>query len=148
MRSVLGAARLSSAGILLALGLVLAAESCTPWRNGAEPVVSSLVVRNRGFFDVNVYAMPSIGAPATRLGTVVGESTQTFALYARHLQPGDLLVVRVRAIGANSIWTSPSVPIGEGMLAVLDVYTDASGDCSTSNLHTAVVPDSVPPPPH
>ena len=142
MRSVGRTARLTCTAAYLAVGL--ASGSCIPWKSGPEPVVTSLVVRNRSFFDVNVYVLPSIGGPATRMGTVVGTSTSTFPLHSLDLQTGGVLVVRVRAIGANSIWTSESVAVDPGVIAVLDVYTNAFGDCSTSSLHTIIALDSIP----
>lgn len=122
--------------------LALSAPSCRLGGTGPEPVISSLVVRNRGFLDVNIYAMQSAGAMPTRLGTVVGATTATFPLHAHDLEPGSFLVVRIRAIGSMRSWTSPSVPVGDGVLAVLDVNTDAFGDCSTSSLHTIITSDS------
>jgi hypothetical protein len=134
--------------LLGALGtLALSASSCALGRTGPEPAISSLVVRNRGFLDVNIYAMQSAGAMPTRLGTVVGATTATFPLHAHDLQPGSFLVVRIRAIGSMRSWTSPGVPVGDGVLAVLDVNTDAFGDCSTSSLHTIITSDSAETPP-
>lgn len=126
------------------VGLIAAAApSCAIRGTGPTPAVSSLVVRNRGFLDVNVYAVPSSASTAIRLGTVVGTSTTTFPLHSQHLQPGDILVLRLRAIGGSRTWTSPSVSVGEGTLAILDVNTDPSGDCSTSVLHTINTVDTV-----
>jgi len=109
--------------------------------------VSSLVVRNRGFLDVNVYSVQSLGGAQARLGTVVGASTATFPLHAHDLQPGGLLLLRIHAIGSRQWWTSPSVSIGDGVMAVLDVNTDMFGDCSTSSLHTILTSDSTGTPP-
>lgn len=122
--------------------LALAAPACGLGRTGPEPVISSLVVRNRGFLDVNIYAIQSVGAMPTRLGTVVGATTATFPLHSHDLEPGSSLVVRIRPIGSVRSWTSPSVPVGDGILAVLDVNTDTFGDCSTSSLHTIITSDS------
>ena len=133
---------------LVVLGsFALSASSCMFRRTGPEPTVSSVAVRNRGFFDVNVYSLPSPAAMPIRLGTVVGGSTATFPLHPHDLQPGNFLAVRIRAIGARSSWTSPTVSVGDGVLAVLDVDTDASGDCSRSNLHTIITSDSIMTPP-
>jgi len=142
MRSLGRTARLLSTTTSLALGL--AAWSCIPLRGGPVPVVTSLVVRNQSFFDVNVYAVPSSGGPSTRLGTVVGASSATFPLHSLDLQTGGVLVVRLRAIGTNSVWTSDGVAVDQGVIAVLDVHTDAFGDCSTSSLHTVVALDTIP----
>ena len=133
---------------LTVLGSIgLAAPSCTLGR--PEPVISSLVVRNRGFMDVNVYALRSLGADQARLGTVVGASTATFPLHSHDLQPGGLLMLRIHPIGGTRWWTSPSVSVGDGVMAVLDVNTDAFGDCSRSSLYTIITTDSlgtIPPP--
>jgi hypothetical protein len=108
-------------------------------------VASSLVVRNRSVFDVNVYSLSSPAAAPVRLGTVVGASTATFPLHARDLAAGGVLVVRLHAIGSNRSWTSPGVSVGAGLMAILDVNTDPFGDCSSSSLHTIVTSDSGPP---
>lgn len=132
----------------MALALIGAAvvpmSSCTLGRTTPEPAVSSLVVRNRSYFDVNVYTVPSALARPVRIGTVIGSSTATFPLWSRNLQPGGELVVIVHAIGAPGSWTSDAVSITSGVLAVLDVNSDMFGDCSTSSLHTIVVGDSLP----
>jgi hypothetical protein len=105
--------------------------------------LSSLIVRNTGFYDVNVYALPSASGEPLRLGTVAGISAATFSIGTHHLQPGDRLVVRVHAIGSRFGWTSDAVSIESGVVAVLDVNSDAFGDCSASTLHVVVVADSV-----
>ncbi|HEX8943992.1 MAG TPA: hypothetical protein VF785_12720 [Gemmatimonadaceae bacterium] len=128
--------------VLATLGLIgLAAPSCTLGR--PEPVISSLVVRNRGFMDVNVYVLRSLGADQARLGTVVGASTATFPIHSHDLQPGGFLMVRIHPIGGTRWWTSPTVSVGDGLTAVLDVNTDAFGDCSRSSLYTILTTDSV-----
>jgi hypothetical protein len=129
---------------LLVGGLALVSASCNLGRTAPEPVATSLVVRNRSVFDVNVYTMASpVGSPM-RLGTVVGASTATFPLHARDLAAGGVLVVRIHAIGSNLSWTSPGVSVGPDMLAILDVNSDPFGDCSSSNLHTILTSDGVP----
>jgi hypothetical protein len=125
------------------LALTAFAVACLPWSGAPAPQLSSLIVRNTGFYDVNVYALPYASGQPLRLGTVVGTSTATFPISTHHLQPGDRLVVRIRAIGSRFGWTSEAVSIDSGVVAVLDVNTDAFGDCSGSSLHTVVVTDSV-----
>jgi hypothetical protein len=110
----------------------------------AVPVTSSLVVRNHGTFDVNIYTIASTGSVPVRLGTVVGLSNSSFPLHTHDLAPDGRLVIRIRAIGSNSSWTSQAVTVSDDMIAVLDVSTDPFGDCSSSNLHTIVVADSTP----
>ena len=129
----------------MALMVCLASGATSCGKGGPEPtpMLTSLVVRNLSSFDVNVYAVRSPVAPPIRLGTVVGTSNATFPIGAMVLQPGGFLVVRVHAIGGQGTWTSPSVAVDDGVIAVLDVTTDAFGDCSTSSLHTILVRDTV-----
>lgn len=128
---------------LLAAGLAIV-SACAVGKTAPEPVASQLVVRNRGSFDVNVYALSSPLAAPIRLGTVVGASTATFALHARDLSASGVLVVRIHAIGSSQSWTSPGVSVGAGLMAILDVTSDPFGDCSSSSLHTIVTSDSAP----
>lgn len=123
-----------------ALLLAPSAWSCVPGRTTAEPAISSLIVRNRSYFDVNVYLLPSAAARPMRLGTVVGTSGATFPLRAHDLQPGGMLVVQLHAIGARGSWTSDAVSVRDGVQAILDIETDVFGDCSRSSLHTIVTP--------
>jgi hypothetical protein len=125
------------------LALMAFATACLPWSGAPKPQFSSLIVRNTGFYDVNVYALPTASGEPIRLGTVVGISTATFPIGTQHLQPGDRLVVRIRAIGSRFGWTSDAVSIDSSVVAVLDVHSDPFGDCSASSLHTVVVADSV-----
>jgi hypothetical protein len=136
--------RLRSVGLVVALACIaIASAACRPGRAEPEPIATSLVVRNRGFFDVNVYSMASQSATPTRLGTVVGMSTATFPLRTRDLRPGGMLTVRLHSIGTTLWWTSPEVGVGSGLLAILDVNSDAFGDCSTSSLHTILIADTL-----
>ena len=128
--------------------IAVAASSCIVGRTGPQPAVSSLVVRNRSFFDVNVYSLPSVSATPLRLGTVVGSSSMTFPLRLHELQPGGFLVVQIHPIGTRSLWTSDIVAVGAGVLAILDVNVDAFGDSSRSSLYTIVTTDSLGPPRH
>lgn len=137
------------AELMVLVGVVaMAVTSCVPGRTGPEPAVSSLVVRNRSFFDVNVYSLPSASASPLRLGTVVGSSSVTFSLRSHELQPGGFLVVQIHPIGTRSVWTSDIVAVDAAVLAILEVNVDAFGDCSRSSLYTIVTRDSLGPPPH
>lgn len=138
------ASRLRSVGTVVAFAcVVVASASCRLGRAEPEPIATSLVVRNRGFFDVNVYSLAAQSATPARLGTVVGMSTATFPLRSRDLRPGGILAVRLHSIGTSLWWTSPEVAVGSGVLAVLDVNSDAFGDCSMSSLHTILIADTV-----
>lgn len=103
-----------------------------------------LLVSNRGYFDVNIYAVRSTVVSGRRLGTVTGNSTATLMVPVNELQPGGQLALMVRAIGSRSSWMSPVVNVGAGVVARLDVYATNSGDLSQSQLFTqpALRPDS------
>ena len=122
-----------------------AAASCGRLQTKPEAAISSLVVRNRSFFDVNVYVLPSAAGAPLRLGTVVGTSSATFPLHASQLQSGGYLVVQLHAIGTRSSWTSNAVSVADGVLAVLDVDSDPFGDCSRSVLRTIITSEPSPP---
>ena len=123
--------------------VALVAGGCFLGHGGPEPAISSLVVTNRSLFDVNVYVMPSMSGPATRIGLAVSSSSMTFPLQGRHLQPGGYLVVRVHAIGGRGTWTSQAVAVADGTVAVLEVFSDSYGDCSRSSLHTVPIADTI-----
>jgi len=132
--------RLGRLGSCAALIAAAGSPACTAVQSEPTPATSSLTVRNRSYFDVNVYVVSSSGNSQQRMGTVVGGTIATFPLRAMQLQPGGVLVVRVHPIGTSLSWTSPAVSVGDGLLAVLNVNSDGFGDCSTSDLHTVVVP--------
>lgn len=141
--------RRRDARFLTLVGVVaVAVSSCIPGRTRPQPAVSSLVVRNRSFFDVNVYSLPSASASPLRLGTVVGSSSMTFPLRSHELQLGGFLVVQVHPIGTRRVWTSDIVAVDAAVLAILEVNVDAFGDCSRSSLYTVVTTDSLKPPPY
>lgn len=129
--------------LMVCAPLVIGGTTACVARTAPEPSVSSLVVHNRSFFDVNVYSVASVGSLGLRLGTVAGTSSATFPLRTRDLQAGGVLVVMVHAVGAWGSWTSDAVNLGDGIVAVLDVSTDPFGDCSTSSLHTMLVRDTL-----
>ena len=131
---------------LTAALFAVSSGSCMSGRTNPEPETSAVLVHNRSVFDVNVYSVLAGGASQVRLGTVVGNSSMRLPLRTHHLQPGDVFVVRLHAIGSTSWWTSNGVTLGEGVIAILDVNTDAFGDCSRSFLHTIVTVDPVPQP--
>ena len=128
---------------LFALALAFAAMSCVRGRTVPEPAISSLSVHNRTFFDVEVFALPSLLARPIRMGTVVGGANAEFALHAHDLQPGGFLVVEVHAVGTVGSWTSDAVAVSGDERAILEVNADAFGDCSTSALYTALRADTV-----
>jgi hypothetical protein len=121
--------------LLLVAGTLLGA-GC--YKGGVSPNSNSviLVVTNRGFFDVNVFAVRSSGGSSRRLGLVTGNSTRTIQVPENELQPGGLLVVAVRAVAGRFAWTSQAVQTGSGVVARLDVVSTGSGDLSQSQFYT------------
>ena len=95
-----------------------------------------LEVRNRGFFDVVVYGVPSGVDARVRLGTVTGNSEARLTVPQHAVRPGGTLVLFVHAIGSAGSWLSPGVPVGDGTLATLDVLADSDGGLSRSVLYT------------
>lgn len=98
-----------------------------------EPAV--LVVRNQGYFDVNVYVVPASAGSAIRLATVTGNSSATLRIPPNQLQMGYLLVVRLHAIGSRYWWDSPSVTVDPTTIAHLDIASDPDGNLSRSTLY-------------
>jgi hypothetical protein len=136
---------LSFRGLLSAAILALAIAgltSCGPAHTTPLAPLTQLVVRNDGFFDVNVSVVTSPGARPQRLGTVVGTSSASFPLHARDLQYGQYLVVQLHAIGTRDAWTSEPLSVDGEVVAILDIHTDPFGDCSQSTLHVVAVTDT------
>jgi len=129
--------------LLLLLTAALPA-ACKRGQTAPGPAIERvmLVVSNRGYFDVNVYAVPASGVAGRRLGTVTGNSSATIFVSGSDLQPGNQLMLFVRAIGGRTGWTSPLVNVGFGVAARLDVYATNSGDLYQSQLYTVA---STPP---
>jgi hypothetical protein len=123
-----------SATLVAGVGCARAAKNTAPATRAPDVV---LVVSNRGFFDVNVYVVRSAGVTGRRIATVSGGGTATIKVPDAELQPGGRLQVNVRAIGARTAWTSPTVSVGSSTVARLDVLTTNSGDLSQSVLYTA-----------
>lgn len=144
MRSAHGVRRVvrAAAALLLALGSAACFKGQPGVGTGVERV--TLLVSNRGYFDINIYAVRSTVVAGRRLGTVTGNSTATLMVPSTELQPGGQLALLVRAIGSRSSWMSPLVAIGPGVIARLDVYATNAGDLSQSQLFTqpVMVPDS------
>ncbi|MEN9507480.1 MAG: hypothetical protein RLZZ621_43 [Gemmatimonadota bacterium] len=131
---------------LLTLLLAIGASACFK----GQPAIGTsdervvLMVSNRGYFDINIYAVRSTVVSGRRIGTVTGNTTTTLFIPATELQPGGQLALLVRAIGSRSSWMSPLVAVGPGVVARLDVYATNAGDLSQSQLFTqpAVRPDT------
>ncbi len=115
--------------------LLLGLSGCRFGKTGGAARTVTLVVENRGFYDVNVYAVRSPGARGVRVGTVVGNNTQIFRVRETDLQAGGIMVLQVRAIGGRNWWTSPGLLVGTGSIAKLDVVATGSSDLSQSQFY-------------
>jgi hypothetical protein len=104
-----------------------------------------LLVNNRGFYDVNVFALRATVVAGRRLGTVSGNSQTTLKVPISELQPGGGLVVSVRTVGGRWAWVSPAVQVGNGIVARLDVIQTGSGELTQSQLFSQVVQQANPP---
>jgi hypothetical protein len=96
------------------------------------PFTVYVMVSNQGFFDVNVYLMRAQDAFGRRLGTVSGNNTATFRFQDTELQAGGRLQVGARAIGSRSSWVSPTLSVGPGNVARLQLISSPSGDLGRS----------------
>jgi hypothetical protein len=103
--------------------------------SGSIATAVPLIIRNRGYFDVNVYVHRAQRSPGRRVGTITSGSTQTFRIPEAELQAGGLLMLGVRAIAGRSTWVSPALQVGTGHTARLDVMSDNSGNLSQTALY-------------
>ena len=122
----------------LAAVALLAGGGCSRATTAAAPprAPTPLVVENNGFFDVAVYAVPAGAGPGFRIGTASAFSTTRLVVRPNLLQPSELLVVRLRALGTGQSWVSPGVAVGRGLVARLAVFTNGDGALSRSVLYT------------
>lgn len=129
---------------LAALAAAALATGCLRKPKGVHPVQApvTLEVSNRGFFDVDVYVLPSSSGNAMRLGTVTGFSAATLVVRYAQLQAGGTLAVRLHGIGTSYVWDSPGVSVSPGDRVALDIYTDADGRLSRSVLYPLPPGDS------
>jgi hypothetical protein len=127
--------------------LAVTAAACIHKGSAIEPAPQPVVlnVSNRGFFDVDVYALPSGASSATRLGTVSGFSESQLVVRPSLLQPGYTLQVRLHPIGTSVTWTSPALSLSEGEQAILQIYSDANGSLNRSVLFPLPDTSSAPP---
>lgn len=126
--------------LLLLAGSMSAMSGCYRGNGGTGQQTIILMVNNRGFYDVNVYALRATQVSGRRLGTVNGNSQATLRVPVTELQPGGGLVVSVRTVGGRYTWVSPSVQVGSGIVARLDVVQTASGDLTQSQMYSQVAP--------
>jgi hypothetical protein len=122
---------------LVAVAAIAVASSCakrTATSSGSSEKIP-LLVNNRGYYDVTVYAVRSPGGAGARIGNVSGGSTASLSVRFADLQAGGRMVLRVRAIGARREWLSPALSVGTGATARLNVFSTNSGDMSQSTLY-------------
>lgn len=95
-----------------------------------------LIIRNRSYFDINVYVHRAVNSPGRRVGTVSSGGEGTFSVSSQDLQAGSMLMLGVRAIAGRSAWVSPALAVGGNkVIARLDVNSDAGGDLGRSVLY-------------
>jgi hypothetical protein len=127
--------------LLLLLGALGGTTACfSKGASGAGQPSVIMIANNRGFYDVNIYSVRSGQTQGRRLATVTGNSTQTIKVPVTELQPGSLLSVQVRSVGGRYSWISPTVQMGTGIIARLDVVQTASGALSQSQMYSQVAP--------
>jgi hypothetical protein len=132
--------------LLLLAGTVVGASGCfSKSAAGTSQPTVLLLANNRGFYDVNVYAVRSGQTAGRRLGTVTGNASATIKVPMSELQPGNMLVVLVRSVGGRYTWYSPAVQMGSGIVARLDVVQTANGSLGQSQMYSQVVPQQESP---
>jgi hypothetical protein len=104
----------------------------------AEPAIK-LEVHNRSPFDVDVFALPSLGSQTrVRLGNVTGFTTASLHVPRHALRAGHSLVLYLHAIGSNSSWISPEVTVSQDVVPCLDIHSDPSGNLDRSVFYSRV----------
>ena len=127
--------------LLLLLGALTGATGCfSKGASGAGQPSVIMIANNRGFYDVNIYSVRSGQTQGRRLATVTGNASQTVKIPVTELQPGSLLSVQVRSVGGRYTWISPTVQMGTGIIARLDVIQSANGSLSQSQMYSQVAP--------
>lgn len=133
-------------GLVAVAAIAVLASGCFWKGKGVQPAPApvQLEISNRGFFDVDVYAVTSSSGAGsgTRLATVSGFSTAQITVLRRHMQPGGVLMVRVHAIGTNGSWLSPALSVSPGDRVALDVYSNADGTLGRTQFYALPAPES------
>ncbi|MDE3129489.1 MAG: hypothetical protein KGL38_15880 [Gemmatimonadota bacterium] len=132
-----GRRRRAIGALAVLVGGLLVSAGCFRKSKGVQPVPDpvTVVASNRGFFDVDVYVLPSTAGNALRLGTVTGFSEAKLTVRYNQLQAGGTLAVRLHGIGTSYVWDSPGLSVSPGERVALDIYTDADGRLSRSVLY-------------
>ncbi len=129
------------ATLLFLLGTLLGPVACaSKGASGTGQPSVIMIASNRGFYDVNIYTVRAGQTVGRRLATVTGNSTQTVKVPITELQPGNMLSVQVRSVGGRYSWISPSVQVGSGTVARLDIMQSANGALGQSQMYSQVAP--------
>lgn len=135
-------ARLFTRRALLTLAVAAGVSGFSGCRkNGPTPVSGDMtaivIVSNRGFYDVNVYAIRTAGVIGRRLATISGGSTgTTLRIREADQQPGGGVTLQLRAIGARSTWISPTLNLGFGVVGRLEIASTGGGDLSQTMFYS------------
>jgi hypothetical protein len=126
------------------LSALVTVEACALGRKGSAALEPALVleVRNRSYFEVNIYALPSLGSSRVRIGTAQSFASSALTVPRSARRAGGSLVLELHAIGSNSSWVTPELQLFEGAVACLEIDATASGVLSRSMLYSATAPDS------
>ena len=130
----------SVAGATLTLALLTSLAAC--WSKTVGPDKAfPLVVRNRTFATMNIYALPTAGGTTgrARITTINGFTEDTVSVPRRFLQASGVLVIFLHAIGGRS-QVLPSLPLAPDEMAVVEIYADANGDLSRSVIYKGLAP--------
>jgi len=96
----------------------------------------TLQIRNNGFLDVAVYALPSSGIDTRiRITTATGHSDSHAVIPVHALRPGGVLVLYLHAIGSSNSWVSPSLLVDSDSDICLDIQANPDGGLSRSSLY-------------
>jgi hypothetical protein len=91
-------------------------------RGDVEDGPVTIVVENRNFLDVTVYAV--LGSGRVRLGQVTGSSSATFDVPLRRISASGDVRFNVDPIGSNRTWTSDALHLYAGQEVELIVESD------------------------
>lgn len=109
----------------------------------AEPLRGpvALFVRNNAYFDVAVYALPSIDLDSrVRVATVTGNSDSPVSVPLSYLRPGGVMALYLHAIGSRYSWTSPAVTVDPEGVMRLEIHANPDGSLDRSTLYAAPRP--------
>jgi hypothetical protein len=131
----------SVAGTVLLLTLVAALGACWSKTVGPDRALR-LVVRNRTFATMNVYALPTPGGVSSRarVTSINGFTEDTVPVPSRLLQASGSLVLFLHAIGGRSL-VMPAISVSLDEIAYLEIYADANGDLSRSVIYKGLGPE-------